>query len=207
MIGRVSSAIIILLGLSQFGKVLGQSLRPPCRDDPLFRFGAYEWKGRKIIRTCEWLTENDRLTETRRSKWCNRDIEASYGTVYSIREKCPEACFACPEAPTVPADCVNSPVFWHDSTGVEYDCGFYVKRNCEMWGNSFPKYGKTASEACCSCGGGCVDNRRFRDSRGRSCAWYAANASRCKTHGGRFRNKNGDVANDACCACNGRSNP
>ena len=43
----------------------------------------------------------------------------------------------------------------YDSDGSEYDCEWYSQgSNCEMYGDFFENFGKTANEACCACGGG-----------------------------------------------------
>lgn len=55
--------------------------------------------------------------------------------------------------------CFNDPVGWHDSDGSFYDCAWYSQNNnCNSYGGQFANFGKTASEACCVCGGGKDDN-------------------------------------------------
>merc|ERR1712038_297576 len=198
---KVFFATAFLLGLCKFEEVLGQT--PPCRDDPYFQFGTYQWNGNKYTMTCAWLTANPDLIDQRIGNWCGQIIRTDYGTQYDINEKCPETCGQCGRIDPDP-NCVNSPAGWHDSTGEEYDCNWYKgARNCDMWGFAYPMYNKTADQACCVCGGGCIDEPLvFRDSRGRDCAWYSAKPSRCERFGSRYRN-NGYVANEACCACNG----
>ena len=43
----------------------------------------------------------------------------------------------------------------YDSDGATYNCDWYSQgSNCEVYGDSFENFGKTANEACCACGGG-----------------------------------------------------
>lgn len=50
--------------------------------------------------------------------------------------------------------CTDIPNF-HDSDGEDFNCAWYAAdSNCEKYGESFSSNGLTASEACCSCGGG-----------------------------------------------------
>lgn len=56
-----------------------------------------------------------------------------------------------------PLMCQDSPVGWHDIDGPEYNCQWYSEdTNCEELGSieEYKNFGKTASEACCSCNGG-----------------------------------------------------
>eukprot|EP00536_Pseudo-nitzschia_multiseries_P000463 jgi/Psemu1/300077/fgenesh1_kg.6_\ len=54
-----------------------------------------------------------------------------------------------------PAGPQDSPIGWHDSDGIAYDCGWYSEGNrCSLYGNDYRNFGKTASEACVVCGGG-----------------------------------------------------
>jgi len=196
--------IVILVGLSQLEEVLAESnIEPPCRDDPFFQFGTFQWNGKTYTRTCAWLTENANLIDKRKEDWCDQTI----GNYFVVHEKCPETCGKCVDRSN-PNCSMDYPIGWHDSTGEEYNCNWYAGgENCNMWGNSFPKYGRTANQACCACGGGCTNMPLlFRDSLGRDCEWYAAKPSRCEEHGYRYRN-NGYVANEACCACDGGSAP
>lgn len=51
------------------------------------------------------------------------------------------------------ASCINSPIDWYDEFGD--DCNYYgVKSECHSMGDEYEKFGKTANEACCVCGGG-----------------------------------------------------
>ena len=50
-------------------------------------------------------------------------------------------------------DCVDSPLGWYDLFG--RNCEWYAednKMNCELYGSSFKNFGKTAMQACCTCG-------------------------------------------------------
>ena len=62
-------------------------------------------------------------------------------------------------------ECLNSPVVWHDSDGKEFNCTWYASTDdddditsdvnrCDQYGDSKPNFGKTATDACCVCGGG-----------------------------------------------------
>jgi hypothetical protein len=47
--------------------------------------------------------------------------------------------------------------WWHDSGGTDYDCAWYGENpgfRCLEYGSEFSNGGKTATEACCVCGGG-----------------------------------------------------
>jgi len=51
--------------------------------------------------------------------------------------------------------CSDSPRGWYDSDGPEYNCGWYARgNNCQDYGDGYSNFGKTAKQACCSCGGG-----------------------------------------------------
>eukprot|EP01065_Artemidia_motanka_P013822 TRINITY_DN1778_c0_g1_i1.p1 TRINITY_DN1778_c0_g1~~TRINITY_DN1778_c0_g1_i1.p1 ORF type:complete len:691 (+),score=92.55 TRINITY_DN1778_c0_g1_i1:46-2073(+) len=44
---------------------------------------------------------------------------------------------------------------WHDAGGAQFDCAFYsAGTRCRDYGENYEKYGMTANEACCACGGG-----------------------------------------------------
>ena len=83
-----------------------------------------------------------------------------------------------------------------------------------MWGDSYPNMGKTANQACCACGGGCINysppdsppGSDWIDSNGRDCSWYAARVRRCKAFGNK-PGSGGKNAKAACCACNGGTAP
>ena len=89
-------------------------------------------------------------------QFCNRQWLSDI-----IRNKCPETCGQC-DTPSL-IDCVDktittiggSTIDWHDSTGTQYDCGYYSQGdNCFIFGKAFPNQGMTAQDACCTCGGG-----------------------------------------------------
>ena len=71
-----------------------------------------------------------------------------------------EACCVCgggsSEEKPPSSSCANSPSDWFDSGGITYDCAWYAldERYCEVYGDSYRNFGKTAKEACCVCGGG-----------------------------------------------------
>lgn len=104
--------------------------------------------------------------------------------------------------------CVNEPINWHDSDGSAYNCNWYGNhpRRCPKYGHLYPNNGKTAKQACCTCGGGaggvaCEDVPLWHDKDGQkyNCAWYSI-GFRCKKYGTLYAN-NGHTANTACCAC------
>jgi hypothetical protein len=51
---------------------------------------------------------------------------------------------------------MDSPSDWYyHSKGEEHDCAWYSEgTRCEVFGNAHANRGKTANEACCTCGGG-----------------------------------------------------
>lgn len=54
-----------------------------------------------------------------------------------------------------PHNCNDNPSGWYDSESQHYHCGWYAQGDrCRIYGNGFPRLGKTANEACCACGGG-----------------------------------------------------
>lgn len=56
-----------------------------------------------------------------------------------------------------PLMCQDSPVGWYDIDGPQYNCQWYSEdTNCEELGSieEYKNFGKTASQACCSCNGG-----------------------------------------------------
>ncbi len=56
-----------------------------------------------------------------------------------------------------PSSCSDSPRGWHDSGGAAYSCAWYEYSknfNCKAYGDKYRNFGKTANEACCTCGGG-----------------------------------------------------
>jgi hypothetical protein len=129
-------------------------LTPPCGNDPNFSFGSYVYEGDIIeTRTCDWITEDPQRAQVRREYWCNNDV--------LVNEKCPEACNKCPPRVPLPDMCNDKtqPNFveeWSDSGGAQYNCQWYAQENkyCRLFGHQFEKFGMTANEACCTCGGG-----------------------------------------------------
>jgi len=63
-----------------------------------------------------------------------------------------------PGEPPPPCDataCTDAPEGWYDSDGATYNCDWYANgSNCAIYGDGYENLGKTANEACCSCGGG-----------------------------------------------------
>jgi hypothetical protein len=53
-------------------------------------------------------------------------------------------------------DCMDTPLDWYDNRGLgEFDCVWYSEgRRCEAFGDKNANRGRTANEACCTCGGG-----------------------------------------------------
>jgi len=104
------------------------------------------------------------------------------------------------------SQCSNKPVGWHDSDGSIYDCNWYAltNQNCKNYGHKYMNFGKTANEACCSCGGGsnpCRDVQGWHDSGGTkyNCEWYSE-LLHCIQYGDKYEN-GGYTANQACCVC------
>jgi len=57
--------------------------------------------------------------------------------------------------PTLELPCSDSPSEWYDEDGEEYNCGWYSNLGrCDLYGDRFANFGKTAKQACCDCGGG-----------------------------------------------------
>ena len=54
------------------------------------------------------------------------------------------------------SSCVDNPPNWHDGISLAYNCKYYESPGeCLLYGGMFPGVdGKTALEACCTCGGG-----------------------------------------------------
>ena len=107
---------------------------------------------------------------------------------------------------------------WHDSGGMEYDCGWYEKNDgsCDS-AEDFANDGKSAKQACCVCGGGgtsggetkCEDIHGWKSDWGGTCGsvqfdigygyskeevcsvdWFGVDSS-------------GKGAKQACCICGG----
>jgi len=110
--------------------------------------------------------------------------------------------------------CVDEPTGWYDIEGLKYDCTWYERDGmCAKYGDKqyYARFGKTANEACCSCGGGrnagdtktCEDADGWYDKDGPryNCGWYTE-GNNCMEYGseeGKFCLS----ANEACCACGG----
>merc|ERR1712038_481354 len=187
-------------------------IRKTCKDDPFFTFGSFEWENQNgekkvTIRTCSWLTENN--SATRIATWCDETV--AFGVL--VGDKCQDACNVCDDdllSIPNPGTCKDSPFNWMDLEG--NDCAFYEQgNNCNEVAGRDAQFGKTASEACCGCGGGCYDLRvngdeAWYDGGGSTfdCSWYEAGPDRCAMYGARFENF-GKVANEACCVCGGGS--
>jgi len=58
-------------------------------------------------------------------------------------------------SPPTPS-CIDNPDNWYDSRGENFNCDWYADRprRCTRVGDIYENFGKTASEACCVCGGG-----------------------------------------------------
>ena len=103
------------------------------------------------------------------------------------------------------SQCSNTPVDWYDSDGSLYDCNWYASsHNCKNYGHKYINFGKTANQACCSCGGGsspCKDVEGWHDSGGTkyNCEWYSE-PLHCIQYGDKYEN-GGFTANQACCVC------
>ncbi|GFH45125.1 hypothetical protein CTEN210_01599 [Chaetoceros tenuissimus] len=127
-------------------------------------------------------------------------------------------------------ECEDSPLGWYDKDGSDFDCAWYANdNNCQMYG-SVPEatnFGKTASEACCICGGGmsektpsaapsraasmnptmyCEDSPLgWHDADGEDydCDWYY-NSGFCNSFGIDPQYAwQGKTAKQACCKCGG----
>ena len=154
------SVLILVLCSTLMSQRFTVSAAVPCLDDDLYVFGKYVSNGQWKTRTCAWLTEDPQKANNRKARWCNR--KRWDNTI--VKNKCPEACDECSsplfEGNTCkdfsPRDLSSSnPLLWHDKSGTRYNCAYYANgRNCEIFGNGYANYGKTAKQACCSCGGG-----------------------------------------------------
>lgn len=206
MIAKSNLILISLIALISSSK----AQTPQCADDPFFTFGRFTWvngKGQKVTttRTCAWLNEYN--ASKRKAKWCGKKTKLGI----SIGKKCPVTCGTCPLVPLPdPSLCKDSPKGWTDTDG--HDCEFYAQDdNCETVFGRDPKFGKTAKEACCACGGGCEDVRvedslssliPWYDSDGKTCKWYEGGPLRCAIYEASYKNF-GYFPRDACCVCGG----
>lgn len=225
IIPQMSILILVL-----FSTIIKRSLSKICEDDSYYTFGLYKnADGKKIRRTCAWLTADPKKKDIRKSNWCNRQWLHNV-----IQDKCPETCDKCIQPSIADDTCTNfspqeispnNPSDWYDSGGVQYDCEFYAAgANCEIFGNGFQNFGWTARQACCVCGGGekiqgpptqgsCSDlsprdlshdnPMKWNDRTGANydCEYYAV-GDNCNIFGNGFANY-GWTAKQACCACGG----
>jgi len=129
------------------------------------------------------------------------------------------------QLPNVDPNCEDSPVGWYDIFG--RNCEWYGEdpTNCDVYGNQYKNFGKTAQSACCVCGsqkvggitGGdntlkspvseesksCWDQPNWYDSTGDGCGWYEI-GNNCASYGSQFPSHlEGQTANEACCVCGG----
>ena len=104
-----------------------------------------------------------------------------------------------------PTDCVDNPSGWVDSGGD--GCDFYSTQECcNLYGSNYTNNGKTAQDACCTCGGGtsedCVDDPLgWTDSVGDGCDWYGVD-NRCEVYSSEI-GTDGKTPLEACCVCQG----
>ncbi|KAL7469316.1 hypothetical protein ACHAXS_009583 [Conticribra weissflogii] len=127
------------------------------------------------------------------------------------------------QLPDIDPDCQDSPVGWYDILG--RNCAWYGEdpTNCDVYGNQYKNFGKTAQSACCVCGGQqfgeridnvanspvseesktCWDQPNWYDSTGDGCGWYER-GNNCESYGSQFPSyREGLTANEACCVCGG----
>ena len=103
------------------------------------------------------------------------------------------------------AGCTNFPFNWKDRLG--QDCRQYAKHNWCAGADSYTnKDGYSASDVCCTCGGGkrtqgdtCTDNVAWRDKGNFSCEQYNKYPQWC-SHAWKYA-RNGRDATDECCVC------
>jgi hypothetical protein len=122
-------------------------------------------------------------------------------------------------------NCEDFPMGWYDIMG--RNCGWYSEdeSNCEVYGDSYKNFGKTALSACCVCGGGpieeddvscdssdgceieneqgCWDQPDWYDSTGDGCRWYSEESNYCDDYGSQFASEDYQTAKNACCVCGG----
>jgi hypothetical protein len=161
---------------------------------------------------------NDSCARYEQYDWCSE-----YGGIFdNFNLNANEACCACGGGEDnsdglcqdIDIDMTKFP--WVDED--DMSCQWYVDNNeCAARGGSFTRWGLTANQVCCGCGGGdvnssgtCVDltadltQQDWVDGFGDSCVWYGEDATRCATYGGLLPHPFlFTVANDACCACGG----
>lgn len=195
---------------------ISHALELQCQDDPDFTFGSYTWTNSKgstlqTIRTCEWITAKN--SEERKAEWC--EFVTVLGA--TVKNKCQEACELCTDNSGVPDPerCMDDPfpTVWKDTEG--RTCEFYEKGdNCRSESGR-DEDGRTHTEACCGCSGGCYDllvginsDETWYDAGGPSydCDWYAAGPDRCEEYGDSYVNF-GKTANEVCCVCGAGERP
>eukprot|EP00523_Entomoneis_sp_CCMP467_P015771 CAMPEP_0168778532 /NCGR_PEP_ID=MMETSP0725-20121227/7132_1 /TAXON_ID=265536 /ORGANISM="Amphiprora sp., Strain CCMP467" /LENGTH=543 /DNA_ID=CAMNT_0008828307 /DNA_START=167 /DNA_END=1798 /DNA_ORIENTATION=+ len=126
-----------------------------------------------------------------------------------------------PPSPSPPS-CATSPPNWKDSYGDS--CQWYVDNGCDEADDWADAQGRTASQACCVCGGGtssgpspsppgptptppspsppsCSNSPpNWKDSYGDSCQWYVNNGC---DEADDWTGTQGKTASQACCVCGG----
>ena len=183
-----------------------------CRDDPNFTW-SYTWNGIRYSQSCSFLTDavDPERNEIRQQNHCGK---TGRGGIL-VRNACRQSCNNCsgvrppppdnPPNPILPGKCHNYPG-WMEDTG-DRKCWFYKNNEgaCLDMDYRPGTDGKTRTEACCVCGGGCFDFKDFQDNRGLGCesypgGWGAADACRFAAL---YRNDANIDAREACCACGG----
>mmetsp|Transcript_21063 Transcript_21063/g.31650 ORF Transcript_21063/g.31650 Transcript_21063/m.31650 type:complete len:166 (-) Transcript_21063:129-626(-) len=61
-----------------------------CTDNPHYTFGTYTYEGKRITRTCHWISSVDEIAKQRRNNWCNRVMNG-----VKVKKECPATCFVC----------------------------------------------------------------------------------------------------------------
>jgi len=64
-----------------------------CTDNPHYTFGTYTYEGKRITRTCHWISSVDEIAKQRRNNWCNRVMNG-----VKVKKECPATCFVCGNA-------------------------------------------------------------------------------------------------------------
>ncbi|CAB9526035.1 metalloproteinase dpy-31 [Seminavis robusta] len=186
-----------------------------CYDTPI------DWRD-SVGDTCLWYSQGDNCL------YYGDDFTTELGSAN-------QACCACGGgSSTLPPmnDYIGTPGCsdfpdWIDSE--DDGCDFYGEDdNCVLFGDDYVGVSnKTASEACCACGGGfdpstnprgqpsqinatdaghpldCLDNPpNWIDSAGDDCLWYEA-GNNCVLYGSYNAGQDGHTASEACCVCGG----
>lgn len=152
----VKTSSLILLVLSALLPFSLSADLNRCDDDPGYTFGRYvTLDGKQVTRTCAWITEDPQSIQSRKDEWCNAQWLHN-----NLKDKCPETCFNEECLPPAIGRCTDlSPpgdvMEWHDRGGEEYNCAWYsFADNCNLFGKAFANFDLTATQACCTCGGG-----------------------------------------------------